>query len=188
MNIVSTVTLQSKAIPGVTVRLHKRTVGRRQQLEQAMLPLEEVREGFAREIRELQQEYFGQKQFLPEEIDALTRALPPERETAYSEAMEAILARFDREYWQPRIPVILRWAIRSIDGLDIDGKPATPDSLYLDGADEAEALIGEIMDALQGNLGLSADESKNSESPSTSPAVEGMTQSSTTAGDASLKG
>lgn len=58
-----------------------------------------------------------------------------------------------------------RWAIVSITGLDVDGEPATADSLLDRGPEE---LVHEVIAALRAEIGLTEAERKNSESPSTS--------------------
>ncbi len=69
-----------------------------------------------------------------------------------AERMDAALlqAEIDR--------VHLRWGLRSISGLELDGMPATPDLL----AERApEALFREALAAVRAETGLSAAERKN---------------------------
>ena len=63
----------------------------------------------------------------------------------------------------------LRWGLAAIDGLEIDGAPATADSLIDAGPEE---LVREILAAVRHETGLGADERKNSAPPSTSCAGE----------------
>jgi hypothetical protein len=65
--------------------------------------------------------------------------------------------------------VHLRWGVEAIDGLEIDGAPATVDSLIETGPEE---LVREILAAVRHETGLDEDERKNSEPPSTSCADE----------------
>ena len=65
--------------------------------------------------------------------------------------------------------VHLRWGFDSVEGLEIDGAPATADSLIESGP---EALLKEILAAVRQETGLAEDERKNSEPPSTSCAEE----------------
>ena len=74
------------------------------------------------------------------------------------EAEAALLAcEIDRQYAE--------WGLASVEGLEIDGKPATPQSL-LDGG--PESLVTEVLEAIYREAGLSGEERKNSESHSTS--------------------
>ena len=63
----------------------------------------------------------------------------------------------------------LRWGLASIEGLEIDGAPATADSLIDAGPED---LVREILSAVRRETGLDADERKNSAPPSTSCAAE----------------
>jgi hypothetical protein len=53
----------------------------------------------------------------------------------------------------------LEWGLAYIEGLAIDGKPATPQSLIDNGP---EALANEILHSIRSQLELSEDERKNS--------------------------
>jgi hypothetical protein len=59
----------------------------------------------------------------------------------------------------------LRWGLRSVEGLEIDGQPATPDALLERGP---ETLVDEALAAVRREAGLSEAERKNSGSPSIS--------------------
>jgi hypothetical protein len=59
----------------------------------------------------------------------------------------------------------LRWGLAKIEGLDIDGAPATADSLIDAGPEE---LVKEILAAIRHETGLDAEERKNFAPPSTS--------------------
>jgi len=52
----------------------------------------------------------------------------------------------------------LLWGLVKIEGLDMDGQAATPESLVTAGP---EPLCREILAAVKGELGLSEDEQKN---------------------------
>ena len=72
------------------------------------------------------------------------------------------------------IPVFVRALLVSVDGLEIDGAPATVDSMIESGPPE---LYAEIVKAVRHEMGLDEQETGNSEPPSTSPArVDGGTQ------------
>jgi hypothetical protein len=74
------------------------------------------------------------------------------------EAEMALLAgEVDREY--------LRWGLAELEGLDIDGTTATPETLFAGGPEE---LVREIVDEIRQQAGLTENERKNFESHSTS--------------------
>ena len=80
-------------------------------------------------------------------------------ESGVSDETEAALltGEIDREYGA--------WGLAAVDGLEIDGEPATPQSLIEKGP---EPLVAEVLEAVYREAGLSEDERKNSESHSTS--------------------
>ena len=55
--------------------------------------------------------------------------------------------------------IYLRWGLLSVEGLAIDGEPATVDSVVEKGPDE---LVREILESIRAECGLKADERKNS--------------------------
>lgn len=74
------------------------------------------------------------------------------------EAEAALLAgEIDREY--------VRWGLASIEGLEIDGHPATPEDVIEKGP---EKLVAEVLAAIRREAGLDEEERKNCESHSTS--------------------
>ncbi len=74
------------------------------------------------------------------------------------EAEAALLTgEIDREYGT--------WGLAGLEGLDIDGEEATPQTLMEKGP---EPLVAEVLEAIYREAGLSEDERKNSESHSTS--------------------
>ena len=78
--------------------------------------------------------------------------------SADREAEAALLAgEIDRIY--------LRWGLRQVMGLEIDGEPVTAENLIQRGPEE---LVEEILGAIRREAGLSAVERKNFESPSIS--------------------
>ncbi len=52
----------------------------------------------------------------------------------------------------------LLWGLEGIEGLEVDGRPATPESLVEAGP---EGLCGEALQAIKAEFGLSEDEEKN---------------------------
>jgi hypothetical protein len=58
----------------------------------------------------------------------------------------------------------LEWGLEEVDGLAIDGQSATPAMLIESGP---ESLVKEALSAVRSAVGLSEQERKNSESPST---------------------
>jgi hypothetical protein len=75
-------------------------------------------------------------------------------------------------------PVYIRWGIAKIEGLVIDGQEATIETLLSDGPDD---LADEIFAQIEGRAELSASETKNSESPTTSSAADGTAMTATAA-------
>lgn len=90
-------------------------------------------------------------------MDAALAAAPGERRDA---EVATLAAEADAGY--------LRWGLIEVEGLEIDGRPATTESLLASGP---EALVLEIIEAIKAEAGLSEEERKNSGSPSTSSAV-----------------
>lgn len=100
------------------------------------------------------------------ELTSAIRGLAQKREFLEAgkdgDAVEAadsalITARIDREY--------LLWGLERVEGLEIDGEPATPRSLVDSGP---EPLVREALEAVRREIGLSGEERKNSESHSIS--------------------
>ena len=58
------------------------------------------------------------------------------------------------------------WGVKEVHGLRIDGDDATPETLISSGPEE---LFREALEFVMDEIGLSEDESKNSESHFTSP-------------------
>ncbi len=98
---------------------------------------------------------------LREQLEAMDRALllPPGEARDAETALLA--AAMDAAH--------LQWGLASIEDLEIDGAPATAESLLADGP---EALVTEILAAIRRETGLDEAERKNSAPPSTSCARE----------------
>ncbi|MBI1356541.1 MAG: hypothetical protein GC160_19540 [Acidobacteria bacterium] len=105
---------------------------------------------------------FGRRLALTERIRELVQRkafLDAEPHADAIAAADAALlgAEVDREY--------LLWGLERIEGLAIDGAPATPESLVEDGPEE---LLREALLAVRTEVGLSEAERKNYESHSIS--------------------
>ncbi len=73
-------------------------------------------------------------------------------------------------------PALIRWALVSIEGLVIDGAPATAETLVESGPED---VVSEIVAEIRKLIGLSPEERKNSELPTTSGALaDGQTSNS----------
>src|SRR6202044_2341976 len=64
-------------------------------------------------------------------------------------------------------PIYARWGIKTIEGLEIDGQPATVDTLLSDGP---EPLVNEVVNEIIRLTRMSAEETLAFKSPSTSDA------------------
>ena len=88
------------------------------------------------------------------------------------EAEAALLTgEIDREYGT--------WGLAGLEGLDIDGEEATPQTLMEKGP---EPLVAEVLEAIYREAGLSEDERKNSESHSISDTATRPDGNATNAG------
>jgi hypothetical protein len=54
--------------------------------------------------------------------------------------------------------LFLQWGLRAIDGLTLDGKPATPEALVADGPED---VCREVLEAIKRECGLTEEERKN---------------------------
>jgi len=73
----------------------------------------------------------------------------------------------------------VRWGLRGVEGLEIDGQSATSESLLDKGPED---LVHEAIGFIRRQAGLTEDERKNSASPSTSSAATRPDGSATTVG------
>lgn len=182
MNFESKTTFSSPDFSGVAVKLRKLSHGLRTQID---LTLASTRS----RIRELSDEIAELRE--PAEASVSAELSGDVREAA----IEANTSRADRrrqsEIWSEiqRLihseiePAYLRAAVKQISGLTIDGVAVeTVDALIEDGPPK---LVKALYDAIQeGVLGLSGEERKNSDQPSTSAEVEAGTTNDTTAAPA----
>lgn len=129
MDYESTITVESKALPGVRVTVRRMSFGRRLEL--------------TRQVKQL----LSRLEFL-----AAGEA------TAAEEVAAALAAsEIDRVY--------VSWGLAGVEGLEIDGRPATAE-LLLDAG--PESLVSEALALIRREAGLSEEERKNFESHSTS--------------------
>jgi hypothetical protein len=97
---------------------------------------------------------FGRRVELMRRVRELARKIEfLEAGNAPGERMDAALlqAEIDRLY--------LTWGLRGISGLDVDGSPATPETLAESGP---EGLFREALTAVRAETGLSEEQRKNS--------------------------
>lgn len=104
---------------------------------------------------------FGRRLELTRQVQELAKRLAfvaAGEEGLSSDAERAMLGgEIDREY--------LRWGLAGLEGLEIDGEPATVESFLEAGPEE---LVREALAEVKRQAGLSEAERKNSESRSTS--------------------
>lgn len=96
---------------------------------------------------------FGRRTELLRKVRELTRKLGylEAGQSLEERAEAALLGRdVDRAY--------LEWGLVQVEGLEIDGAPATPESVVAGGP---ETLCEEILQAIQRECGLNAEERKN---------------------------
>lgn len=129
MDYESTITVESKVLPGVRVTVRRMSFGRRLEL--------------TRQVKQL----LSRLEFLAA------------GETSAAEEVEAALAasEIDRVY--------VGWGLAGVEGLEIDGRPATAE-LLLDAG--PESLVSEALALIRREAGLSEEERKNFESHSIS--------------------
>jgi hypothetical protein len=148
ISIQSKTTIDSKTVPGVkfTVRALNRI-----QRAKRDLPVMATRQ----HLRGLIREYgplFDNQDRTPEQ----------------SQRLALIEAEYEWLQDQEIYPSVIRRGLVSIEGLEIDGEPATADSLIEASGADYNGLIEEIYAACDRAAGLSAPEIKNSQSDSTS--------------------
>lgn len=178
MNFSSTYTIESKAFPGVTVRL--RRLG---PVERADIELNLCRERAEHRAIALRHEEARQK------LDGLLKASKKDDDgkpieddlglDTVAAAMEAqALAIKVAAFERSKIDIAyIRAAVLEFGEITYDGTPATADLLCEMGPDE---LFSEVVGAIYGNGYLSGEDARNLSSPSTSGApVDGKKKSST---------
>jgi hypothetical protein len=180
MNYLSTESFESAVFPGVRVQLRKMSQKRRAQFNLAFAALLRKERDMAVAREPLEQEYLAFVKASEQAKAAGTEAPPEFPEDKLDQLGKAWAEQ--RLFNQDEMTgPLLKWGVQSIDGLSIDGAPATADSLIEAGMPE---LADEIAHEITRVMRLSAVEIKNSESPTTSGAVADGATTNTTAAPA----
>ncbi len=96
---------------------------------------------------------FGRRIELTKQVRELTRRIEfLEAGNEAGERIEAALASSEVDH------LYLRWGLSGLEGLEIDGQPATPEGLIAKGP---EKLCREILGAIRAECGLTEEERKN---------------------------
>ena len=198
MNITSELQETSKLYPEVSFRIRRLNMLQRADIDMQTLALRQRQReiqldypAFTEQERDLGDRLalaYRKLNALPaneaaptvQEIEDIAQA----RRAAAPEGAEKKRALLDMEFElvaQQLKPYFLRAALVSIDGLTVDGKPVTPATFVEASPPE---LADEVHQAIEAHMRLSADQAKNSPSPSTSGAVEGERTTSTIAPNA----
>ncbi len=150
ISLQSKTTHESKSVPGVTFTV--RALNKIQRAKRD-LPVAEARQRLA---------------MLISEYAPLAKIDEADRTEAQSMRMREIDFEFSLIDHRDIMPAEIRAGLVSIEGLEIDGKPATVESLIEGAGADMDDLIEEIAVACKAASGLSAAETKNSESATTS--------------------
>ena len=96
---------------------------------------------------------FGRRMELMREVRELARR------KEFLESGQDAEGRMDAALLQGEIVrLFVRWCLRAVEGLELDGEVATPESLAKTGP---ENLFREALEAVRGEVGLAPDERKN---------------------------
>lgn len=152
MNFEPTQTIESTARPGVTFVVRRLNKIQRAQRDAKLI---DVRARIASTYERMRPMFNDDSTVKPERLDEFQKL-----DNEVGMAMVTDL-----------YPAYVRAGLLSISGYEIAGKPATIDSLLSDGED---ALLDEIYAACVANGGLTAEQEKNLQSPSTLPEVGAM--------------
>ncbi len=164
MNFVTTVKQESTVFPGVFYVLNKMSEARRAQLRLLIAePTSRIR-NLLREMASIEDKHpVTATTPRPEEVNTELMAL--------SDKMEQISSDEINPKW-------LKWGLKSLEGIEIDGVPANAELLLSDGP---PALFMEIVDQIKRVAQLSGEEEKNSVSPITSGEPTGGETTNTSA-------
>lgn len=168
----STETIESAVIPSVRFTIRKPTQGRRTELH---LSIAEVAARYDAKIREL------------DKLRVETKSDDGSTVVSWSDTSEAnrIAAEADIIDICELTPRYIRWGLLSVEGLAIDGEPATVETLLSSGPED---IIPEIRDAVKRQLGLTLVQQKNSQAPTTSSEAVGVEPKPTIASTANTPG
>jgi hypothetical protein len=150
ISLVSKITAESKTMPGVTFTVR---VLNKIQRARRDLPVMAARQKISLLIRE-----YGPLQEIPD----------GERTPEQEARMAAIDAEYSRLQDGEIKPCEIRAGLVSLAGIEIDGKPATADSLIEASGADYDELLDEIATACRSAASLSPAETKNLQSDSTS--------------------
>ena len=180
MNFESRIVLQPEAFPGVKIVLNKMTEGRRINLRLRMSELSSKLREFSRRTKKLKEgaieaterelhltlkklRAMGDDSKFPDVYESTLQAatdlaeklstLPgiDEVREIEQQTAELIEDRFTPEW--------VRWGVKSIEGLEIDGQPATVETLIQDGPRELYSLIAAEIQRAAGLSGVESGES-----------------------------
>jgi len=152
----STSRYDSQTIPGVVFILKKLTEGRRL------------------ELRKMLAEPQAKMSLIMKEL-AKHNQLPEDQQDA--SVVSNLSMEFDDVLYERIHPTWVKWGLKSVEGLVIDGTTLTAENIM----DFPSELFEEILNTVMGGTQLSTDQSKNSESPSTFGKLEGGRTKNTTA-------
>lgn len=150
ISLKSKTTIESKSVPGVSFTV--RTLNRIQRAKRD-LPVMATRQHLSGLIRE-----YG----------PLFETPAADRTPAQTQRIALIDAEYSWLQDQEIYPSVIRAGLVSVDGLEIDDKPATADSLIEATGADYDELIEEIYKACSDAAGLTPTETKNLPSDTTS--------------------
>ena len=168
-NYVSTRRFESKSLPGVFITLKKTNERRRAQLLRTLAPKFERLRELTKKFAEFQEQatpvFEGEDENgKPKpKMNPHTGEQVKEFKGDLSLQVDALLNEKEAFETLEVNPEYVRWGVSSIDGLEIDGRPATIEDLFAD--DFPDGIVTEIMDVIMGKIDLSADQKKASFSP-----------------------
>ena len=181
MKYTSTITRQFSKDPAVSFTVRHLTEGRRIKISLALADKYDKIDELQRGAAELAQRVKP----LIDEAKAKAKADgKPEKDAVLADNVDLVaLVRLNGRVRAVEndeiIPIYVKALLVSVDGLEIDGTPATPETAVESGPPE---LYAEISAAVKREMGLSEPESGNSEPPSISSApVDGATPNSSAA-------
>lgn len=194
MNYISTEPVESKLFPGVSYTLRRMSVSRRTAFHLAIAsylgkqrdiwherePLQADLASVVNEFRVAESKEPLSTSVSVSEYLAERAANPKIEERFPNEKIQQLMDLFAKEQrldQDEMQPALVRWGLAKIEGLEIDGSPATVDSLLDAGPLE---LFTEIAEKISRVMQLSAVEARNLSSPTTSgaPVAEATSDSS----------